>query len=124
MFRFAIFIILSVQLEAMNAFLPPWMPGAVLSSAPELLRRAQTDFDIRLSIGLSDDAVFMIDGIQLQLCSKTINKDETDIPLPGAHGPCPHLSNGVHQFDVLKDGAFINMEGLQTRESVTVNWKK
>ena len=113
MLCFAIFI-LSLYCLTVNAFLPPWMPGAVLSSAPELLRQAQTDFDIRLSIGLSDDAVFVIDGIQLQLCSKTINKDETDIPLPGAHGPRPHLSNGVHQIDVLKDGAYINMEGLQT----------
>ena len=81
------------------------------SSAPELKRYTQADtpLDVRLNIGmLQDDKMFAINGIQIQLSSLT--RDASSIPLPGIHGPRPHLSNGVHQVNVLKDGTFINME--------------
>ena len=60
---------------------------------------------------MQDDNMFIINGMQIQLSSTTLTtRDENSIPLPGANGPRPHLSNGIHQVTVLKDGTFINME--------------
>ena len=58
---------------------------------------------------MQDDKIFAINGMKIQF-STTLVRDESSIPLPGADGPRPHLSNGVHQVNVLKDGTFINME--------------
>ncbi|KAL7536935.1 hypothetical protein ACHAXR_011496 [Thalassiosira sp. AJA248-18] len=110
---------LILQPKAALGFLPPWMPGVQLTSAPELTRytRGQTDTvleHVRLSIGLTADQQFVIDGFQFQLCNEPIAKDDSAVPLPGANGPRPHLSSGAHQMRFIKDGSFINMEGLQT----------
>ena len=82
-----------------------------LSSAPELKRYTQTGnpLDVRLNIGI-DDKMFIINGMKIQFSTTLTTRDERSIPLPGADGPRPHLSNGVHQVNVLKDGTFINME--------------
>ena len=81
------------------------------SSAPELQRYTQTGnpLDVRLNIGMHDK-VFIINGMQIEFSTTLITRDESSIPLPGADGPRPHLSNGVHRVNVLKDGTFINME--------------
>eukprot|EP00579_Thalassiosira_antarctica_P004798 CAMPEP_0201884282 /NCGR_PEP_ID=MMETSP0902-20130614/16864_1 /ASSEMBLY_ACC=CAM_ASM_000551 /TAXON_ID=420261 /ORGANISM="Thalassiosira antarctica, Strain CCMP982" /LENGTH=282 /DNA_ID=CAMNT_0048413217 /DNA_START=1 /DNA_END=849 /DNA_ORIENTATION=+ len=114
-----ILIFLYCHLKAALGFLPSWMPG-VLSSAPELTRytRGQTDtlLDVRLSIGLTAEQLFIIDDFQFQLCHDPMEKGDSDIPLPGAHGPRPHLSSGAHSIQAVKDGSFINMEGMQSVE--------
>lgn len=81
------------------------------SSAPELRRYTQTGnpLDVRLNIGMQDDKMFIVTGMKIQF-STTLARDASSIPLPGIHGPRTHLSNGVHQVNVLKDGTFINME--------------
>lgn len=111
---------LCCQLKASLGFLPAWMPGATLSSAPELTRYTggQTDtiLDARLSVGLTADKLLAIDGFQFQLCNVPMvakEDDATSIPLPGADGPRPHLSSGIHHMNVIEDGSFINMEGVQ-----------
>eukprot|EP00571_Detonula_confervacea_P010370 CAMPEP_0172301722 /NCGR_PEP_ID=MMETSP1058-20130122/3548_1 /TAXON_ID=83371 /ORGANISM="Detonula confervacea, Strain CCMP 353" /LENGTH=290 /DNA_ID=CAMNT_0013011939 /DNA_START=71 /DNA_END=943 /DNA_ORIENTATION=- len=111
---------LCCQLKAALGFLPAWMPGVTLTSAPELTRYTggQTDtiLDARLSVGLATDQQLAIDGFQFQLCNVPMlaeKGDDSAISLPGAHGPRPHLSSGVHHVNVIDDGSFVNMEGLQ-----------
>ncbi|KAL9180472.1 hypothetical protein ACHAXT_008442 [Thalassiosira profunda] len=98
-------------------FLPSWVPGAAVSS-PDLqtYSQAQTDtlLDIRLSVGVTSDSVFVIDGFQFQLGNAPLAKEECVVPLPGAHGPSPRLSSGAHQLQITHDGSFINMDGTQS----------
>jgi len=54
--------------------------------------------------------MFIINGMRIEFSTTLITRDESSIPLPGADGPRPHLSNGVHRVNVLKDGTFINMQ--------------
>lgn len=118
---------LCLHSRAVLGFLPSWMPGVVLSSAPELTRYTQgqvnTILDGRLSIGLTADNQFMIDGFQFELCNEPIAKEDSFVPLPGAHGPRPHLSSGAHRMIAKKDGSFINMEGIQTVECRNGVWE-
>eukprot|EP00581_Thalassiosira_minuscula_P009424 CAMPEP_0183707702 /NCGR_PEP_ID=MMETSP0737-20130205/4209_1 /TAXON_ID=385413 /ORGANISM="Thalassiosira miniscula, Strain CCMP1093" /LENGTH=283 /DNA_ID=CAMNT_0025935429 /DNA_START=57 /DNA_END=908 /DNA_ORIENTATION=- len=119
---------LCCHLKAAFGFLPSWMPGVALTSAPpELARytRGQSDtlLDVRLSIGLTTDKQFVIDGFQFQLCNETLSTDDSPISLPGAHGPRPRLSSGAHSVTAIKDGSFINMEGLQTVEFRDGAWE-
>ena len=105
MVRFALLLLsLCCHPQVVHGFLPAWMPGA-LTSAPELERHikqeANTPLDVRLSIGLKSDQVFVIDGLQFNLCSSKPPHDST-VPLPGANGPRPWLSNGVHEIETLK----------------------
>mmetsp|Transcript_24349 Transcript_24349/g.38401 ORF Transcript_24349/g.38401 Transcript_24349/m.38401 type:complete len:287 (-) Transcript_24349:276-1136(-) len=118
------FILLIISLcyhsKAVLGFLPSWMPGADLSSAPELTRyaRGQSDIflDVRLTIGLNADQLFVIDGFKFKLCNEPLEKEDSDISLPGTNGPRPHLSSGARSVHALKDGSFINMKGLQNVE--------
>lgn len=119
MVRFALLLSLYCYPQVAHGFLPSWMPGAVLTSAPELKRyinqqETNTTLDVRLTIGLTKSDQFVIDGLQFKLCSS--KPHDSTVPLPGANGPRPWLSNGVHEIEVLKDGTFINMEGLQNVE--------
>ena len=111
-------LVLSSLLSPVLGFLPAWMPGVVLTSAPELqtytLGQTETLLDVRLSIGLSTDQLFVTDGFRFQLCNEPMTAAEDSvIKLPGANGPRPHLSSGTHKIQVLKDPSFIDMEGEQ-----------
>ncbi|KAL7533487.1 hypothetical protein ACHAWF_011285 [Thalassiosira exigua] len=109
---------LCFQLKPVLCFLSPLMPGAVLTSAPELQGYAQgqtdTMLDVRLSIGVAADQLFAIDGFQFRLRNDpSLATGEPPVPLPGAHGPRPHLSSGAYEISAMKDGSFVNMEGTQ-----------
>ena len=121
----ALLLILSIvgcQPRLVLGFLPSWNPGAVVGSDPKLTRYTlgQTDtlLDVRLCIGLTTDQQFVIDGFQFQLHSDepAMAKEDSAIQLPGAHGPRPHLSGGIRRVDAVKDGSFINMDGVQRVE--------
>lgn len=120
---------LCCQIQVSLGFLPAWMPGVTLSSAPELTRytggQIDTQLDVRFSVGLTSDKMFVIDGFQFQLCNVPTadKKDDATIPLPGAHGPRPHLSSGAHNVNVLEDGSFINMDGLQNVQFSNGAWE-
>ena len=117
-------------------FSSSWIPGTE-SCPPELHRYTQGQTDTllgtRMNIGLKvDSPMFVIDGFQFQLCNTPIindnpneNKDghHIKIPLPGADGPRPQISSGVFHLEVVKDGSFINMEGLQTVEFSNGCWE-
>eukprot|EP00970_Alexandrium_tamarense_P008415 scaffold1593_cov193-Alexandrium_tamarense.AAC.116 len=108
-------LILCHQPDKSHAFLPSWLPGT--ENAPSELRRytngqVKTILDVRLSIGLTNDALFLIDGFQFQLCN-TQAEGSSHISLPGVNGPRPHLSSGAHHINHGKDGSFIDMNGLQ-----------
>lgn len=122
-------LLLSLYFRPMGVlgFLPSWMPGVVLSSAPELetYARGQTDtlLDVRLSIGLTANHLFVIDGFQFQLCDEPLASGEHVVLLPGAHGPRPHLSSGAHEVRTLEDGSYVNMEGAQNVEFRDGAWE-
>jgi len=125
--RFLLIVSICLHQKAAFSFLPSWMPGVLLNSTPELNRYTQgqteTLLDARLTIGLSTDNVFVIDGFQFQLGNQPVAKEDSIVPLPGAHGPRPHLSSGTHEIEVLKDGSFINMEGMQSVELRDAAWE-
>jgi hypothetical protein len=118
----ALLLLLSICCEPRSAlgFLPSWMPGVVLSSDPKLKRytvgQADTLLDVRLCIGLTTDQQFVIDDFQFQLHKDLLAKEDSPIQLPGAHGPRPHLSSGIRRVNAVKDGSFINMDGVQPVE--------
>lgn len=103
------------------SYLPSWTPGVVTS--PQIGQFAsQIDkvmVNARLNVGIASDRLFVIDHFQFQLChdlsllSKN-NSYKPMVPLPGADGPRPNLSSGPHRVEVINDGSFIDMDGLQT----------
>ena len=111
--------------DVVSSFLPSWIPGAVTSAAPPELNQFTSQIDTvvnaRLNIGLISDKLFVIDNFQFQLCNDPLlrttddsnNNDAVRIPLPGVDGPRPNLSSGPHRIDVINNGSFINMDGLQ-----------
>lgn len=101
---------------SVTSFLPSWIPGAVSTGAPPELKKFTSQIDTvvnaRFNIGLLSDQLFVIDHFQFQLCND--HDDAARISLPGADGPRPNLSSGPHRIEVMNDGSFINMDGLQT----------
>ncbi len=126
------------EMHISSAFLPSsWVPG-VMTCPPEIKQYVQsqtgTILDIRLNIGLQKDSpVLAIGGCQFQLSNTPISKKETDdvdnfksqlhIPLPGANGPRPRLSSGAYNLNVLRDGSYVTMGGLQKVEFSDGCWE-
>ena len=113
-----------------GAFLPTWVPGASIHAMPELNRytAAGLDLDVRLTIGLTKENSFVIDGFRFQFAGTLADGASAKpsakfVPLPGANGPKPHLSSGAMPVTCEQPGNYINLQGLQRVEFTDGAWE-
>ena len=117
--------LIGTSLHECCAFLPGWVPGASIQAIPELNRYTlglvDDTLDARLTVGLTKENSFVIDGFQFQL-GRTLGDGASDmpsakgVPLPGVNGPKPHLSSGAMPVECKQPGQYINLQGLQRVE--------
>mmetsp|Transcript_24880 Transcript_24880/g.56749 ORF Transcript_24880/g.56749 Transcript_24880/m.56749 type:complete len:290 (-) Transcript_24880:1614-2483(-) len=130
-FRRAAAVVLCLT-EVSSAFLPTWVPGASIQAIPDLNRYttvfADEPMDVRLTVGLTKENVFVIDGFQFQLAGTladgaSATPSAKGVPLPGANGPKPHLSSGAMTVTCEQPGKYINLQGLQRVELTGGVWE-
>lgn len=95
---------------------------------PELARLVDSQDGRHLELGLTiekgskntDRPLSMsIQGLKLTLTTEKSNKTR----LPGANGPSPQLSSGVHVAHIDEQPFYVNLDGQQTVELEDVCWE-
>ena len=110
----------------MAAFLSTLQQQPKIKKCPNLdgiLQSFDLDQKLMINLDVGDTSAlsgggaaagFVVKGMTLKLRNEIPNKHEQDIiAMPGINGPHPNLSSGPRRLDLVDDGHFVSMEGVQ-----------
>jgi len=100
-------------------FQPPLVSNEELKLADVL---GTVPLSVQLDIGAAGSLSRLnVNAMALELSSAQANYAHT--PLPGTNGPRPHISCGARTLDVIDEGYYIDMKGMQHVKTLNGVWE-